>query len=199
MFVQVIKGKTNDAAGLRRQMETWETDLRPGATGFLGTTAGITDDGRVIALARFESREAAEANSRRPEQTAWWNEMEKYFTGAPTFLDSTDVDLLHGGGSDKAGFVQIMEGSSTNTKRLRELEHEAEPILTKHRPELLGGMTVWDGDHYIETAYFTSEADARKGETMDPPADAAALMQEFFSLMGDVTYYDITEPIYATA
>ena len=195
MFVQVIKAKTDDAEGVRRQMDRWKSDLRPGATGYLGTTAGITDDGTVVALARFESREAAEANSRRPEQTAWWNELEKYFSGTPTFLDSTDVSILHDGGSDRAGFVQIMEGRSPDAKRLRELETVAEPMLREHRPELLGGITVWDGDHYVEVAYFTTEDEARSAERQEPPPDVAAVVGEFMSLMGDVTYYDLHQPM----
>ena len=40
MFVQVIEGQLADREGLRRQLELWMTELRPGATGYLGTTAG---------------------------------------------------------------------------------------------------------------------------------------------------------------
>ena len=40
MFVQVIKGRTSDADGLRRQDERWRAELRSGAKGFLGSTFG---------------------------------------------------------------------------------------------------------------------------------------------------------------
>ena len=50
MFVQVIEGQVADRDGLRRQMDAWEKDLRPGATGFLGSTAGVTDDGYAICV-----------------------------------------------------------------------------------------------------------------------------------------------------
>lgn len=197
VFVQVIKGRTNDAAGMRRQMESWERDLRPGAKGFLGSTTGYLPDGTVIALARFESREAAEANSKRPEQTAWWNETEKYMEGTPEFLDSTEIDVLHDGGSNKATFVQIMDGRCTNPKRMRELNQspETSAILAKFRPELLGGVTVWDGDRYVEAAYFTDEASARNAEKSEPPPEAMAMLEEWQSLSADVTYLDITDPV----
>jgi hypothetical protein len=42
----------------------------------------LTDDGRFIALARFESEEAARRNTDRPEQDRWWTEIAKLFTGA---------------------------------------------------------------------------------------------------------------------
>src|SRR4051794_23992382 len=111
MFVQVIKGHTSDAAGLRRQMDRWRAELKPGAIGFVGSTGGIAGDGTVILFARFEDAAAAKANGDRPEQSAWWNETAKYFDGEPVFRDSSDVTLLMGGGSNKAGFVQVMEGT----------------------------------------------------------------------------------------
>ena len=37
---------------------------------------GMCDDGTFVALARFESAEAARRNSDRPEQGEWWAECE---------------------------------------------------------------------------------------------------------------------------
>ena len=51
MFVQMIEGRVSDREGLHRQMDQWMGDLRPGATGFLGSTVGVTDDGYGIAFA----------------------------------------------------------------------------------------------------------------------------------------------------
>lgn len=47
VFIQVIQGKVADAEGVRAAMDRWGRDLQPGATGWLGTTGGITDDGMV--------------------------------------------------------------------------------------------------------------------------------------------------------
>jgi hypothetical protein len=59
MFVQIIEGRVADRDGLRSQMDRWMAELRPGAEGFLGTTAGVTDDGRAVCFARFASADAA--------------------------------------------------------------------------------------------------------------------------------------------
>jgi len=59
VFVQVITGKVTDAAAVRARFDRWLEELAPGAKGWLGSTAGVTDDGRVVVLARFESEEAA--------------------------------------------------------------------------------------------------------------------------------------------
>ncbi|MFW5899005.1 MAG: hypothetical protein ACOCUN_00905, partial [Jiangellaceae bacterium] len=71
MFVQVIEGRTENADGLHAAMDKWAEDLAPGASGWLGSTAGVTSDGRFVALVRFESEEAARRNSDRPEQGRW--------------------------------------------------------------------------------------------------------------------------------
>ena len=72
MFVQVISGRVSDAAQLKSQLDRWMQDCAPGATGWLGTTSGVTGDGRFVALARVESEDDARRNSARPEQDAWW-------------------------------------------------------------------------------------------------------------------------------
>ncbi len=68
MFVQVITARTSDAAQVRAALDRWNEELAPGAEGWLGSTSGVTEDGRLVALARFESEEAAQRNSDRPEQ-----------------------------------------------------------------------------------------------------------------------------------
>ena len=59
MFVQIITGTTRDAEAFIVQGAPWNTELRPGATGFLGSTAGVGADGTVVVLARFADEAAA--------------------------------------------------------------------------------------------------------------------------------------------
>jgi hypothetical protein len=91
MFAQVIQGKTSDPDGLQAAIDRWIQELAPGAIGWLGTTGGTTEDGRTIAVVRFESEEAARRNSERPEQDQWWAETAKLFDGEATFRDSSDL------------------------------------------------------------------------------------------------------------
>lgn len=195
MFVQVIQGQTNDAAGLRRQLDRWDEEIGRAAKGFLGTTGGVADDGAAIFLARFQDEAAARANSDRPEQGAWWNETAKYFDGDVTFRDCTDVDTLLAGGSDDAGFVQVMQGRTTNKARLLELEEEFMPRLSESRPDVIGSLRAWDGDYFTEAIYFTSEAEARKGEAkMAEDPSAGPNTEEYQSLVQDLTYIDLKDP-----
>ncbi|HEY2333000.1 MAG TPA: hypothetical protein VGH94_13865 [Acidimicrobiales bacterium] len=194
MFVQVIEGKVADRDGLQRQLDRWLTDLRPTAKGFLGSTGGVAADGRGVLIARFESAEDAQANSGRPEQGAWWSETEKCFDGAVQFSDSTEVDSWMAGGSDEAGFVQIMKGRGKRAELLA-MDKLFEQHAAAWRPEIIGGLRVWTGpDSYVEAAYFTSEAAAREGEKKPPPAALAENMGDYEKLMEGVEFIDLPEP-----
>ena len=193
MFIQVIKGRVDDPEALAAALERWRRDVRPGAVGFLGSTGGVTADGWFVGLARFESHEAARANSERPEQGAWWTEAEKCFAGPVTFRDCTEIDLYGSGGSDDAGFVQVMQGRG-DRERLRQLDAAFEERLAEMRPDLLGSVRAWCGDEYTEAAYFSSEAEARAAESQEPPPEVAAALGDWQQAMGPVTYYDLTAP-----
>ena len=194
MFVQVIEGKVKDRDQYQRQLDRWQKELRPGAKGYLGSTGGITPDGRSIAVVRFESEADARANSERPEQGAWFNEMKKAFDGEPTFKESSDVEVLFEGGSNDAGFVQVMQGKAKDPSKFRSWSKEHEGRLKEMRPDLIGGIDAWhEGGSFTSTAYFTSEAEARKNEKAmgDDP-----MMAEYMSLVeGEMTFLDLPEPI----
>lgn len=193
MFVQVIQGKVKDQSLLDRQVERWRKEIKPGAKGYLGSTSGTAADGRSIAVIRFESEADARANSERAEQGAWWNETSKAFDGEPSFTESSDTDLLFDGGSNDAGFVQVMKGKVKDAAALRKWSKEHEGHLREIRPDLLGGVDVYQPDgSFISVAYFTSEAEARKNEQKmgeDP------LMGEYMSHMdGEMEFLDLTKP-----
>jgi hypothetical protein len=200
MFVQVIEGKVADQAGLRRCMDRWMQELQPGAIGYLGTTSGTADDGTFVALARFESEQAARRNSERPEQGVWWAETAKCFDGEVTFLDCPDVSTWLAGGSDEAGFVQVMQGHTRDANRMRELLTQAGERIHELRPEIIGGtFSTYGDDGYVEAIYFTSEAEAREHEKMAIPDDLRSLFEEEQQLGGEVTYLDLHQPMLVSA
>ncbi|MGH9086383.1 MAG: hypothetical protein ACRDYW_13115 [Acidimicrobiales bacterium] len=193
MFVQIIEGRTSDAKALMDHGEQWQQDVRPGAIGYLGITAGVTADGRSIAIARFEDEASARANSERPEQTAWWEGMAKLYDGEPTFSESSDVTEWMGGGSDDAGFVQVMKSTGVDRAKVEEMDEVFESY-THLRPDILGGLRIWTGaDACVDVAYFTSEAEARAGEKAEMPDEVKELMGDFEG-MGDTEYLDLTQP-----
>lgn len=195
MFMQVIQGRASDRQCLRRQLDRWQSELRPGAEGYLGSTGGVTDDGRYLGCVRFESAEAARANSVRPEQGAWFAETEKCFDGPATFRDSTEVEVYLGGGSDQAGFVQVFQGGPAERDRLRQLNVELEAMARQYRPDIMGWVLAWHPDgHFTEIVYFNSEEAARQGEATEPPEERRHLIEEWRAAAGELTFFDLKEP-----
>ena len=197
VFAQVIQGKVSDSAAMRAATERWLEELAPGADGWLGSTGGTTDDGRYITVVRFESEEAARRNSGRPEQSQWWAETEKLFDGGATFQDSNDVTLDLQGDPDQAGFVQIMQGRGTDPDRARELMAEDSDKWAAFRPDVIGSVAVGhDGGAYTMVMYFTSEADAREGESKEVPPELQANMDEMNKLsVGTPEFFDLKQPV----
>lgn len=191
MFVQFIEGSVQDPQAVRTQLERWLEQCAPGADGWLGTTAGVTADGTAFAVARFTSAEQARANSERPEQSAWWAETEPLFDGPVSFADHEDVDLLRGGGSDDAGFVQVIRGRVNDVEAARELFLEMPDDL---RSDVIGGVfgILPDGT-YTTVVYFTSEHEARASEAEDTPDEDFA--EQMAALHADEPrYLDLTDP-----
>ena len=171
-------------------------ELAPGAEGWLGSTSGVTEDGRSIALVRFESEDAARRNSERPEQDAWWAETSKLFTGEVTFSESSRVDVDANGNPDEAGFVQVMRGRGSDPERARELMSQDSAKWAEFRPEMIGSVGAeHEGGAYTMVLYFTSEEAAREGERKEPPAELKAQMEEMDSLsVGTPEFFDQKEP-----
>ncbi len=195
MFAQIIQGKVRDADLLQKQMDRWREEIKPGAVGFLGSTGGVSADGEAIVIARFESADAAGTNSERPEQSSWWAETAPAFEGEPTFRDCDDVDLMFGGGSEMAGFVQVMQGRAVDPKAMRAAGQAMEADLRQRRSDILGGIVAWHGDReFTQVVYFSSEDDARKGEATMQDDSSSAEWEAMID--GPMTFIDLRRPMY---
>ena len=94
----------------------------------------------------------------RPEQGAWAERMAALFDGPVEFHDSDDVTLLFDGGSDEAGFVQIIRGKVDDPARLRAVMTSDPEALHEMRPDILGATLAIEADGtYTETVAFTDE------------------------------------------
>lgn len=196
MFVQVFQGPVSDAGQAKAHMETWMRELAPGAEGWLGSTAGVTDDGTFVGLARFEDEAAAMRNSDRPEQGAWWEGMAKLFTAEPEFRNATDVEVETAGDPGSAGFVQVMQGRTSDPARARELMGSDPTDWQTLRPDILGTLSCYHDDgQWTMAIYFRSEAEAREGERKEMPPESKAMMDELDSLSVEgPRFYDLKDP-----
>jgi len=194
MFVQAIRAKVKDEAAVQAASDKWQKELKPGAKGYLGVTSGVTDDGRSITLVRFESEEAAQANSERPEQGEWFNNELAPHLENPQFFNCNEVHLFRGGGDDSAGFVQVMVYKPSDLQAVRDLTKMFEGVADQ-RPDILGGMLSFATDGTVfDCNYFTSEADARSGEKQEMSGEMQEAMQRFGQIAGNVEFLDLKNP-----
>ena len=195
MFIHIIQGKCTRRDELRAQVDAWRNELSSGATGWLGTTAGFTDDDTFLAVVRFDSEESAMANSARPEQGEWWAKTEQLFDGPVSFRNSADVTLMLDGGSDDAGFVQVMQGRTDDADRLKSAMRDADPLRAA-RPEIIGStLALHENGTFTQTVAFTDEESARSGEQQEMPEE---MRQDWDSMIHDLTYYDLRQPWFAS-
>ncbi|GHJ61268.1 hypothetical protein NOK12_37860 [Nocardioides sp. OK12] len=199
MFIQVIQGRCNDPDRLRQLTEEWTETLGRSAEGWLGGTYGVTDEGEAVAVVRFGSREAAERNSARPEQGEWWQRMQGCIDGEVSVHDCDDAMLFMDGGSDDAGFVQVIQGRIDDPERLRHVMQQPMDALHETRPDIIGGTLAIEPDGwFVETVCFRTEEEARAGEQKDLPPELGEFA-EAMAHVRDTRYLDLHRPWFASA
>jgi hypothetical protein len=153
--------------------------------------------GMGVLVARFASAEDARRNSDRREQGAWWEELTKHFTASPAVYDCSTVALWRAGGSDDAGFVQVITADVRDADRLRALVPGMERVDDEgRRPDVIGGVFALadDDSRAFEVVYFTSEEEARRGEAamQDEPEDPT--WAELSATLGEPSFIDLRDP-----
>jgi hypothetical protein len=99
------------------------------------------------------------------------------------------------GGSDDAGFVQLIRGKMDDPAGLESMLQATTPMLHEMRPDIIGAtIAIEDDGTFTETVAFTSESAAREGEAKPMPDD----MAEQWQSMGEVTFLDLHHPWFAT-
>jgi hypothetical protein len=196
MFIQVIQGRATNPPGIRRDLGRWQRQLAADADGWLGSTTGITEDGWSITVVRFASQAQARRNSDRPEHREWWRDASQHLARVAVH-DASKVHTYRDGGTDQAGFVQVLQGHSDDVEGMASLRRDQEEVLARRAPQILG-MTLaehadWPGD-FTQIMYFTSEPDARRFE-QEPPSEAGEpVLERLRGLMTNSRSFDLRDP-----
>jgi hypothetical protein len=104
-----------------------------------------------------------------------------------------EVDALLGGGSNRARFVQVIQGRINDQSEMRAQLRAAEPQIGDRRPEILGMTIAWHGDGgFTEAVYFTSEEQARRGEEATEQDEVRQDLMAF--IQGELTFFDLPQP-----
>lgn len=196
VFVQIVQGRAADADALREHHHRWIEELAPGADGWLGSTAGISDDGEYILLARFASAEAVRRSSQRGEQDDWWRGLEDLVEGEMTVHDCRNVAEIARGGSDDAGFVQVFQGRAPQIDEVLDRIAEREEATLPHRPSLIGGYLAVhsDGPGFSEVLYYPSEAEAEGSQAEEVREKELTRVAEIGGAVSELRRLDLRDP-----
>lgn len=197
MFIQMVQGTCTREDEMHSLVDGWCATMseRPG---WLGGTYGFTDDNRFVGVVRYDSEQSCRENCMRDDAGAWWAQAETLFDGAPEIHQSEDVTMMLDGGSDNAGFVQVMRGRMLDADKFRHFSSDTEMtnMLHQARPEIIGATLLFEPDgSFTETISFTDETTARVGEKQEMPAD---MEMDWQSTIADVEYLDLHHPWFAT-
>ena len=196
MFIQIIQGRATNPPGIRRDLGRWQRQLAADADGWLGSTTGITEDGWSITVVRFASEAQARRNRDRPEHREWWRDASQHLARVVSH-DAPKVHLHRDGGSDQAGFVQVIQGHSDDLERMAGFGGDHGEVVAREAPHLLG-MTVAEhadrpGD-FTQILYFTSEQDARRFAAEPPAAADEPILERLRSLVTNARCLDLRDP-----
>ena len=146
-------------------------------------------------MVRFGSERAAKVDTVRPEQDKWWADTSGLFDGGVTVCAGTAAYSHMTGDPDRTGFVQVIQGRTSDRVRFRELLRAEEPYWSC-RPDLLGETFVEHGHSaWTMALYCTTEAEVRAGERKAMPAEWQAVFAEQQQLMiGEPEFFDLRQP-----
>jgi hypothetical protein len=171
MFVQVVRGVVTDGDAALARLDHWLEHLAPTASGWLGTTAGITQDRELVTFVRFATARDARRSGDRIEQGQWWAESVLLFTGDVSFDNYDDVTLFGDGGSDAAGVVEVLRGRVRHGRSGPDLAERLARQAMERDPDqgLIGGLVgAHDDGSFTQATYFCRSALARWQPAPDP-------------------------------
>src|SRR3954453_9537405 len=161
----MVQGPCSRQDEMRRLVDNWCGTMadRPG---WLGGTYGFTDDDRFLGVVRFDSSSACLESAAAPDSATWWAGAQELFDGRCEIHESEDVSMMLQGGSDDAGFVQVMKGRVEDADKFRPFITDTEMTSMLHDapPDIIGGILAMEIDGtFAQTIAFTDEDSARKG------------------------------------
>ena len=174
MFVQVVRGVVADPAATFARLDHWLEHLAPTAQGWLGTTAGISQDRELVSFVRFASVADARRSSDRVEQGQWWAESMLLFTGDVSFDNYDGIALFGDGGSDAAGMVEVLRGRVRRGASGPDIaERLARQAMDRGRDVgLIGGLVgAREDGGFTQAAYFCRSALGQTPPSPDPSLD----------------------------
>lgn len=168
MFVLEVDARTARPEAVRERVLAWPAEVGVHATGWLGSTGGVSPDGHFLLLMRFASQEAAWITSDLPSNQRWWEACRGSLETEPAFQESTEVIGILRGGSDDAAAVVVTRGAASPL-RMRENLRRLESLTADERAGLIGGIVAWHGgERFTEILYASARPEELRRLSAEP-------------------------------
>ena len=150
--------------------------------------AGVTDDGRLVALLQVPPDTWALAAK---EDTPWWAQLQAVIAEDPQIDPAVEMGGFVSAIPARSGFAQVIRARVTDRHAFQRMLAADAEWLARERPEIVGGALAWHGrDRFTLVVCFTDEASARAGEAKNAESPGADIDQ----LMHDVSYDELRNP-----
>lgn len=194
IFVRIADGHAEDREAVGDSYLRWFDEIAPESEGWLGATAGISDDGEFVSIMRFVSREAARRDL--ADEESWWKELSGHLSDAEV-LESAEVATFGEKRPDaeEVGFVQVVRARASAIPEVLErvAEHEEHHLREQDLP-VLGGLVAHHGDdHFTEVIYYPSVEGAR-GEAGELPEEGISIVERIAGHLTGARYLRIRDP-----
>ena len=86
-----MKAKPGEREAVLAAFDRWQAERRPEATGYVRSviTSNVDDPDELMAGVMFDTRENYDANSSRPGQGAWYEELRSHLVADPDWFNGT--------------------------------------------------------------------------------------------------------------
>lgn len=92
-------------------------------------------------------------------------------------------------------FVQFITGRSTDVDRMLAVLAGMQNQMPKHRPDVVrADLALTDKGFFVQTVFFTSEAQARAAQDQEFSGGFQALFEEAMRLVEHLEFIDVPEP-----
>lgn len=193
IHVELIDGEVAEPEGLEDVYRRWFDEIAP--EGWLSATAGVSDDGRFLAMHRFPSAESA----RRMDDEArrsWRSDLSQHLDEVQVH-EASHVATFGQARPDEAGSVVVVQAEARVTRDVLERIAQDELHAMRRRDLVaLGGLLAHHGDgRFTELIYYPPGAQTF-GEHRDSPLaeEGASMLEQLAEHVSGLDYRNIPEP-----
>lgn len=195
MFVELVRGRAVDRAGLHEAWDQAVAGIVDDAVGWLGATAGLASHGGFVAFLGFESEEAARITMDRLDGRAAWDRLTSLVPDR-TFRECPNVRALCLRDPRHTDFVEVTQGPANDIGRIVSVFESSGQAGTANEA-VIGGLLCWDDTGFTSCALYFRSPQAGAASTPNMlRQDAEALIDrpEQFDLAGPWSILTVAGP-----